>query len=179
MKPAALRPVDAFPLEDGGRTWLALRDLEGWSEQLLLLSALQAQVAGRLDGRQTAAQVSVELARHGHQVSAAQVAAFARQLDEAWFLDSPRFQKRVRRETAAFRKAKTRPAVLAGRSYAAKPADLELEMAAFFSRPGAPGAGNRLSVVEKSNSSRSVSSEIFDMDSISLPPAVSFQLFNN
>lgn len=140
MKPAALRPVDAFPLKDGGQTWLALRDLEGWSDRLLLLSALEAQIAGRLDGRRTAAQVSAELLRHGHRVSAPKVEAFARRLDEAWFLDSPRFKRRVREETAAFRKARSRPASLAGRSYAAKPAELELEMASFFGRPGAPGA---------------------------------------
>ena len=135
----ALRPVDAFPLAQDGRTWLALRDPEGWTERLVLLSALEAQVAARLDGSRTAAQVAAELARHGHALSAGDVAAFAKGLDEALMLDSPRFRRLVRAEAAAFRKARVRPASLAGRSYAAAPAALEREMGAFFTLPGGPG----------------------------------------
>lgn len=135
----ALRPLDAFPLAQDGRTWLALRDPEGWTDRLVLLSAAEAQVAARLDGLRTAAQVAADLARHGHPASADGVAAFARSLDEALMLDSPRFRRRVRAAASAFRKARIRPAALAGRSYAAEPRELEAEMGAFFTRPGGPG----------------------------------------
>lgn len=136
----ALRPLDAFPLAHDGKTWLALRDTEGWTERLVLLSALEAQVAARLDGRRTAAQVAAELARHGHDIRAEEVAAFAKGLDEALMLDSPRFRRQVRTAATAFKKARARPAALAGRSYAAAPAELESEMRGFFRRPGGPGA---------------------------------------
>ncbi|TBR23611.1 AmmeMemoRadiSam system protein B [bacterium] len=140
MKLPALRPLDAFPLREDGQVWLALRDVDGWTDRLTLLTHLEAQTAARFDGRRTAAQVAAELARHGLATDAAEVAAFAERLDRALLLDSPRFRKLVKARTAAYRKARARPAHLAGRSYAADPRELAAEMAAFFARPGAPGA---------------------------------------
>lgn len=135
-----LRALDAFPLKEDGRVWLALRDPDGWTDRLTLLSAVEAQVAARLDGSRTAAEVAAELSRHGLAADAGAVAAFARRLDEAFLLDSPRFRKAARAGAAAYRKARLRPARLAGLSYPADPETLAGEMAGFFRRPGAPGA---------------------------------------
>lgn len=140
MKLPALRELDAFPLREDGQVWLALRDVDGWTDRLTLLTHAEAQMAARLDGERSAAEVAAELARHGLPASASDVASFAERLDAALMLDSPRFRKLVKTRTAAYRKARVRPAHLAGRSYAADPAELAAEMAAFFARPGAPGA---------------------------------------
>lgn len=140
MKLPALRALDAFPLREDGRVWLALRDVDGWTDRLTLLTHVEAQMAARLDGRRTAAEVAADLGRHGIPAAASDVAAFAERLDAALLLDSPKFRKLVKARTAAYRKARARPAHLAGRSYAADPSALASEMKAFFARPGAPGA---------------------------------------
>lgn len=139
MKLPALRALDAFPLREDGQVWLALRDVDGWTDRLTLLTHMEAQMASRFDGERTAAEVAAELSRHGIPASASDVALFAERLEAALMLDSPRFKKLVKTRTAAYRKARSRPAHLAGRSYAADPGELAAEMAAFFARPGAPG----------------------------------------
>lgn len=140
MRLPALRALDAFPLREDGQVWLALRDVDGWTDRLTLLTALEAQMAARFDGSRGAAEVAADLARHGLPVSAGDVAAFSARLDAALLLDSPRFRKLAKAGAAAYRRARTRPAHLAGRSYEAEPEALLAEMAAFFSRAGGPGA---------------------------------------
>lgn len=143
MKLPALRALDAFPLREDGQVWLALRDVDGWTDRLTLLTHVEAQMAARLDGERTAAQVAAELGRHGIPASSSDVVAFAERLDAALMLDSPRFKKLVKTRTAAYRKSRSRPAHLAGRSYAADPSELTRQLAGFFTNEPVPGSRPR------------------------------------
>ncbi len=134
MKPRRLRDVDAFPVREGGRTWLALRDGEGYAAELVLLSPAEAMAASRFDGRRTAEEIARELAG----TDAERVRALAKSLDERLLLDSPRFQRAERAAKAAFRRAKSRPAWLAGRGYPGEPGPLAERLASWL--PAAPKA---------------------------------------
>ena len=53
-----LRAIDAFPVEEKGSTYMALRDNDGYSDQVVLLSPIDTLIAGCLDGKTTEEEAS-------------------------------------------------------------------------------------------------------------------------
>ena len=126
MRQPKLRALEAFPIQDGERTYLALRDGEGFSSKLLLLSAVDAAIACRLDGEASAEDIAAELARQAgvEDFPAKRVTDLVRMLDENLMLESDRFLARRQKVVAEFRDAPSRPAFLAGQSYPGDPEGL-------------------------------------------------------
>lgn len=137
-----LRALDAFPVQEDGKTYLALRDNEGFTDKLILLPLVDAMAAARLDGERGEEEVAAELERQlgPGAYPRGRVRELARTLDENMMLESPRFREHERRTLEAYRGAPERAPFLAGRSYEADPKRLARSIAGFFSAAGAPGA---------------------------------------
>lgn len=121
--------------------FLSLRDPEGFTDKLILLSPLDALIAARLNGRTPAAKIAEAVSRQTGvaAVTAERVEELVRALDENLMLDNGRFREHQQDLADGFLKSPSRPARLAGRSYAAGANELGKTLDAFFELPGGPG----------------------------------------
>lgn len=120
-----LRPLEMFPADVDGERVLCLRDPSGLTEGMAFLPPPAVLVVSLCDGSRTRADVAREFHRRtGRRISEAQVASILDQLDEALFLETPRFLDHRRAIHEAFRAAPLRPAAHAGASYPDAPAEL-------------------------------------------------------
>jgi AmmeMemoRadiSam system protein B len=135
-----LRAVEAFPVDQDGQQFVALRDQAGYTESILLLPAALVEVVALFDGQRTIVDVQAELTRrHGAIVPRADIERLLATLDEHGFLDSPRFAALREQTDGAFLAAPLRRAAHAGGAYADEPAALRRAMDAFFHPPEGPG----------------------------------------
>lgn len=102
MKPR-LRPVEAFPVDRGGRQWIALVDPSGLAPARVALSPHAFFIVSHFDGRNTLSDIQMAFVRrYGQVVPSEQVAGLIRQLDEALLLDSPRFAAQLKSQVDAY-----------------------------------------------------------------------------
>jgi AmmeMemoRadiSam system protein B len=136
-----LRPLEAFPVEQDGERLIALRDPSSFTEQIVLLPIPALDVVSLFDGEHSMAEIHrVVSVRHGEQAPGIEdIAAFAARLDDAGFLDSPRFAARRRRIEESWLAGSSRPAAHAGGAYAADPDALRSQIDGFFVHPEGPG----------------------------------------
>lgn len=137
----SLRPLDAFPVEHEGHTYICLSDPAGVVEEQILIAPLAYFIASQLDGRREAAEVA-ELCRSAFdhlQCREEDVAAVARVLDEKGFLLTNTFFAMADDLKKSFAALDTRPAYLAGKSYPSEPQALRAFLDEQFSREGGPG----------------------------------------
>jgi AmmeMemoRadiSam system protein B len=119
---------------------VGLRDPAGFTEQVAMLPIPLLDVVSLFDGDHAIDEIrDIVAARHGGGLSAADVVAVAERLDEAGFLDSPRFAERRRRIEAEFAARPDRPAAHAGGAYAGEADALREQIAGFFSDADGPG----------------------------------------
>lgn len=136
-----LRPVEAFPVEAGGKKGIALRDPAGFTDSVLVLPPLLLDIVSLFDGEHTLLDIQeVFMRRHGELLFTERLAEISRTLDEHGFLESENFARRREAIEARFRASPTRPAAHAGGAYAAEPEALSSQLAAFFTHPEGPGA---------------------------------------
>ncbi len=115
-----LRPLEAIESEVDGQPAVILRDPEGISEHTAALSpALAHYLFLALDGTRTVESIEADLARATGQ--RADASGLIAQLDEALFLETPRYYARRAAVLAAYRRERLRPPAMTD-SY---PADLE------------------------------------------------------
>ncbi len=109
-----LRAVEIVVVADPahGRA-LMLRDTEGIAPNAIVMSAALSSILRRFDGAHTIEQI----AERERGVSVARVRQIAAELDEALFLDTPRFRARERHLIGAFRQSAVRAAAHAGGAY--------------------------------------------------------------
>jgi len=120
---------------------VGLRDPSGFTDQVAVLPIPLLDVVSLFDGDHAIDEIrDIVAARHGGGLSAADVIAVAERLDEAGFLDSPRFARRRRRIEAKFAASPTRPAAHAGGAYAGEAGALREQIAGFFEHADGPGA---------------------------------------
>lgn len=135
-----LRAVDAFPVEQDGRRFVALRDQAGYTDAIVLLPADLLEVVALFDGRHSLLDIQAELTRRrGQIVPRADIEAVVEGLDTHGFLDSPRFAERRAQVDAEFLAAPVRPAAHAGGAYAGDAEALRAAMDGFFTGPDGPG----------------------------------------
>jgi AmmeMemoRadiSam system protein B len=135
-----LRAVEAFPVEQDGQRFIALRDQAGYTDSVLLLPMALLEMVTLFDGRHSLLDIQAELTRRrGEIVLRADIEAVVAGLDEHGFLDSPRFAERRAHVDTGFLARATRPAAHAGGAYAADPAALRTAMDGFFDAPDGPG----------------------------------------
>ena len=135
-----LRPVEAFPVEHQGRTFLCLRDPAGLAEQPLLLSAGASFLLALFDGEHSLLDIQAEYARRwGDILPSDKLREMIGILDGACFLESPRFAARLEQVRAEFHAASARPAAHAGLCYASEAQQLREELERYFTTPAGPG----------------------------------------
>jgi AmmeMemoRadiSam system protein B len=143
MTPAGprLRPVEAFPVEQDGERYLALRDPAGYTESVVMLPVDLVEILALFDGEHEITDIQADvMRRRGELVTREQLEALAASLDEHGFLDSPAFAARRAAIDRQFLDAPRRPAGHAGGAYDADPGRLRATMDAFFTAAEGPGA---------------------------------------
>ncbi len=116
-----LRPVEAFPVRHDGEQAVALRDPYGFAERVVLLPPPVFLLATTFDGERDILAIQAEWARRtGELVFREQIEAIVRALDEALFLEGPRFREHRRRAVERFRAANVREPAHAGGAYPAE-----------------------------------------------------------
>lgn len=135
-----LRPLEAFPMNEGGHQMLALRDPSGLTEAVARLPPQAVAVVQLFDGESTRDQICAEFQRrYGTPLAREVLDRLLEQLDQALFLDSERFRNHSATVFAEFARAPIRPAHLAGKSYPEDPAELAALLDSFFDPPRGPG----------------------------------------
>jgi AmmeMemoRadiSam system protein B len=126
-----LRPVEAFPIDLGGRRLIALRDPVGIAERIVTVSAELAVVLSRCDGSQTLDDLLAAHVREtGLLLARADLERVVGVLDREGFLESPAFAARKAALAAAYRATPHRPPAHAGVSYPEGRAALASRLAA-------------------------------------------------
>lgn len=120
-----LRPLELKWLEESGRPTLFLRDPSGIAPHAATVPAWLALLLSFFDGERGAAAISAAFElQTGQAIPPSQVQNLVDQLDEALFLDSPRFHAARAALIQEYRAASFRPAAHADRVYPASPTAL-------------------------------------------------------
>jgi AmmeMemoRadiSam system protein B len=140
MERPKIRAVEAFPVEQDGQTMVCLRDSSGLAPNPIVLGMGAYFIITQFDGSHDLRDVQAAfMQRFGELPPLDQLERLVAALDEAYFLDSPRFREREKSERDAFLARADRPAALAGLCYSPEPAALRAELSAFFDPPEGPG----------------------------------------
>ncbi|MBW2051438.1 MAG: AmmeMemoRadiSam system protein B [Deltaproteobacteria bacterium] len=134
-----LRPVEAFPVEIQGQKAICLRDPNRIAPQSLFLKSNAALVLSLLDGAHDLRDIQAEWMRRFSQlIPLENIKGLIEQLDKHLFLEGESFDRFFGELKAAFSALTTRPAMLAGQSYAAEPEALEKQLEAYYHHPSGP-----------------------------------------
>jgi MEMO1 family protein len=140
MDKPKVRPVEAFPVEQQGQTLILLRDPTGVAPEPILIGMGAYFLVTLFDGTNTLLDLQAAFTRRfGDILLSDQLKQLIEALDRGYFLESPRSVERLREIREQFAQNPQRPAALAGLAYESDPRRLREEIAAYFTRPGAPG----------------------------------------
>lgn len=136
-----LRPVEVTPIEQGGETFIRLRDPLGYASESVLLSPLAFLIASGLDGTLSLDELQDALKEHtgGQAVPEERIGEVTEFLDEQGFLFTRRFEALREAANDSYRSAPARPAALAGQVYPADADALREEFDGFVAGDGGPG----------------------------------------
>jgi MEMO1 family protein len=135
-----IRPVEAFPVQQEGQSYIVLRDPTGVAPEPIMIGMGAYFLVTLFDGTNTLLDLQAAFTRRfGDILSSEQLSQLIDGLDHAFFLYSPAYEERMRQMREQFALNPQRPAALAGLAYESDPVRLRQEIAAFFQRPGAPG----------------------------------------
>lgn len=127
--PTLRSDIDAAPAERDGETFYILYDRAGVTSSRLLLSPLGLLIAGRLDGSSPVLEITDVLSRElGEPLACGEVERVIKALEEAYFLEGPRFQDYQAQAARDFRAAPFREASSAGSAYPEDPAEAAREL---------------------------------------------------
>jgi len=140
MDKPRIRAVEAFPIEQHNQNYICLRDPTGLAPEPILLGMGAYFIVTLFDGRNDSSEIlSAFTKRFGEDLPAEKLDELIGALDQAYFLDSPRFAQRLWRAREDFLSSPDRPAVHAGLCYAKEPAALHKEIEGYFAGPEGPG----------------------------------------
>jgi MEMO1 family protein len=135
-----LRAIEAFPVEQDGERYLALRDPAGYTSAVLMLPVDLLDILALFDGEHGVADIQAKILRaDGELVAREHIGKLMAALDEHGFLDSPAFAARRATIDRAFLDAPSRPPQHAGGAYSGDAAQLRTAMDGFFAPPAGPG----------------------------------------
>ncbi len=135
-----IRPVEAFPVEQNGTTFVCLRDPSGLAPEPILLGMGAYFIATLMSGENDLRDIQAAfLQRFGELIPLDKVKGLIDALDQNYFLYSPAFAAREQALREAFLQRPERPAHLAGLCYDSDPAKLRDELAEYFDPPEGPG----------------------------------------
>ncbi len=135
-----IRQVEAFPIDQKDQTYICLRDPGGLAPEPILLGMGAYFIITLFDGDNDARDIqSAFLRRFGEMLPLDTLNNLVATLDQAYFLDSPRFAEHVGQVREDFRANPDRPAMFAGACYAKDPASVTKEIEGYFTSPEGPG----------------------------------------
>jgi AmmeMemoRadiSam system protein B len=135
-----LRAVEAFPVEQDGEHFLALRDPAGYTAAVIMLPVGLLDILALFDGHHDVGEIQAVIGRgQGEPVSRVHIEKLIAALDEHGFLDSAAFAARREAVDRTFLAAPSRPANHAGGAYPGDAAALRAAMDGFFASPAGPG----------------------------------------
>jgi AmmeMemoRadiSam system protein B len=134
-----LRALEVFPLQEGGKTLVCLRDPLRIA-QTLVVSPAAYFILGHLDGRHTLLDIQEAYNRQfGELLLSHELQEFLETVDQNLFLYNERFLERQSQVVEEFRRQPTRPAAHAGTVYKQDPRELENQLEGYFRAPDGPG----------------------------------------
>lgn len=136
-----LRYLDIFPVSspEGGEL-IGLRDPSGVSEETLVVTHAAILVLRHMDGLNDVRDIQAHVMRAtGQLIDSEHIEGMVATLDEALFLDSPRFEQARATQIAEYDALTHRPAALAGGSYPDDPDELNEFLESFWHHEGGPG----------------------------------------
>lgn len=135
-----LRPVEMFPVRQGGKTMICLRDPQNLARPILV-SPVAYFVLAHLDGRHALAEIGEIYARKfGQAPSLEDLKKMVGLLEEEFYLYGERFLRRQAEVIEEFRRLAARPPAHAGGAYPADGGELKERFRSYFEAPEGPGA---------------------------------------
>jgi AmmeMemoRadiSam system protein B len=135
-----LRPLEVFPARVSGQDVLCLRDPLRYAEAVVYMPTQTASILGLLDGQHSLLDIQAAYVRRfGDLLFREQLLHLIRSLDDHLLLDSPRFANHRADLEEEFRRVKSRPASLAGKSYPSDPKALVQQLDAYQNPRDGPG----------------------------------------
>jgi MEMO1 family protein len=137
-----LRPVEAVPVEQNGKTLVLLKDPLKFASPLAF-SPVGYFILSHLDGQHSSVDIQEAFSRQfGHVLLSNELKDFIDTLDRHYYLNSERFAAHRDALMDDFRRRASRSPAHVGAVYKADPADLTMQIDGFFSAPGGPGQPN-------------------------------------
>jgi AmmeMemoRadiSam system protein B len=136
-----LRNINVFPVQSSGQTLLCLQDPQNVSEKALFLPPPLYFIVSLFNGQHSILDIQAEyMRRFGEFLYTEKLQEIIGQLDESLFLEGERFQEALRQKEEGFKKAPSREAVFAGKSYEADPGRLRAQLEGYFEGANGPGS---------------------------------------
>ncbi len=141
-----LRPIEAFPVQQDGRTLVYLKDPLNLATPLGL-SAIGYFIISHFDGQHSLLDIQEAYCRQfGSLLMTEELNDLVATLDRHYYLVSDRFIEHERRVVAEFRRLPTRAAAHVGAVYKQDPRELAVQLDGYFIATAGPGlpswAGN-------------------------------------
>jgi MEMO1 family protein len=134
-----LRLVDAFPVEQDGKTVIYLKDPLNLANPLGV-SPIGYFILAHFDGRHSFVDIQEAYnKRFGALLLGDELKTFVDMLDQNFYLESERFRAHRDAVYGEFRSLPTRPPAHVGGAYKAEPAGLTAQLDRFFTAPRGPG----------------------------------------
>jgi AmmeMemoRadiSam system protein B len=136
-----LRPLELKWLDDAGQRRLFIRDPSGVSPFAATVPSWMANLIALCDGERDVPSIRAAFEiRTGLSLTDDHVETVIKQLDEALFLDSPKFQAARDEALREYRERPNRPAALAGQAYPSDPRELRAALDGFAAGNDQSGA---------------------------------------
>ncbi len=136
-----MRPVEAFPVQQDGKTSVYLKDPLNFATPLGI-SPAGYFVLAHFDGQHSFTDVQEAYCKQfGSLLMSDDLKSFIDMLDQHYYLDSERFRDYKSAVVLEFRNQTTRAPAHVG-VYKADPEELKTQLEGFFSAPGGPGLLN-------------------------------------
>jgi AmmeMemoRadiSam system protein B len=134
-----IRPIEAFPVEQDGKTLIYLKDPLHLATPLGI-SPVGYFVLAHFDGNHSYVEIQQAYAkRFGAVLGRDELRQFVEMLDQHYYLQSERFEHHQQAVTAEFRRSPTREAAHVGGGYKSDPVGLSAQLDDYFQPPKGPG----------------------------------------
>jgi MEMO1 family protein len=135
-----LRPIEAFPVDLGGREVICLRDPTQLTDDAVFVPREALFILAYFDGKHSVLDIQEAYTRqYGQLLYSDAIKGLIAKLDESRLLDNERFEAHRQQLIEAFRRSPVRRAAHAGTAYAADPIALDAQLAGYFTDPTGPG----------------------------------------
>lgn len=135
-----LRPVEAFPVQQQGKTFICLRDPQQYAQPLVVTPAAYF-VLSHFDGRRSLLDIQEAYCRRSGEILFSEdLKRIVDLLDSHGYLCSERFLQHQARIIEEFRRQPVRAPAHAGTVYRSDPAELKNQLDGHFRKPEGPGA---------------------------------------